>query len=431
MNHKDNLNSKEKNAIVIGLQFGDEGKGKIVDLLAEDFDCVARFQGGDNAGHTIVIDGITHKLSLIPSGVFHNKIVVLGSGVAINPYKLKEELLMLEKYNIKLEDQLFVSDNASIIFSINRKLDLLNEKLRSSAIGTTGKGIGITYTHRVARNGIRVCDLFLEREKLFQLIYGMINEYEILSKEKFNIEEIWNEIETFKEILKPFIVNSGKFFIDMMKDEKRILFEGAQGCGLDVSHGTYPFVTSSSTFAANVSLGAPISFRTLGKVYGILKSYSTRVGNGILVTENYTDLSYRERMLRIGKEFGTVTGRQRRCGWLDLVATKTYIDLNGVNSIILTKIDVLDGFKELKICIKYEKDGITYDYLPSIIDGNINPIFETFDGWNELTAGITDYSKLPKNAKKYIEFIENFLQTKIEIISTGVDRNDILRKLKF
>ena len=433
MNFRDYTKINQKNATVIGLQFGDEGKGKVVDLLAKDFDYVVRFQGGDNAGHTIVIDGVTHKLSLIPSGVFHGKKAVLGSGVVINPYKLKEEIDKLEESGIDLKGKLFVSDNASIIFSINKKLDVLNEKLRCDRpIGTTGKGIGVSYTHRVSRNGVRVCDLFGDQAELEIVLSAMIEEYELIAifaKEKielYNITDVLKEVDDFKRILEFFIVNTAELFNNVIRKGEKVLCEGAQGCGLDVNHGTYPFVTSSSTFAAQVALGVPMSFHNIGKIYGVLKAYSTRVGRGILVTENHTDDKDKDEMQSVGQEFGTVTGRIRRCGWLDLVATKSYINTNGVSAVILTKIDILDGFKNLKICVGYNINGEECGDLPSIINNDIEPIYREFEGWNVSTVGTRKYDELPENTKKYIEFIEEFLETKIEIVSNGSSRDDVI-----
>jgi adenylosuccinate synthase len=433
MTFKSNFLNKN-NAVVIGLQFGDEGKGKVVDLLAKGFDIVARFQGGDNAGHTIVINGVTHKLSLIPSGVFHGKKVVLGSGVVINPYKLEEEIKVLKEKNIDLTEKLFISDNASIIFSVHRKFDLLNEKLRSEAIGTTGKGIGVCYSQRVSRVALRVCDLFNDHDLRPRLI-GMISEYNALiksceSQDFYNKDDVFHEVLKFREILKDYIVNSSYFFQTAISCGEKIMFEGAQGCGLDILHGTYPFVTSSSTFAAQVALGAPIAFHDIGKVYGVLKAYSTRVGNGIFVTEDYTDKDIKLKMLNVGKEFGTVTGRTRRCGWLDLFLVRHYAKLNGVNSIVLTKLDILDDFKKIKVCIGYKVDGKVLEYFPSITDQTIVPIYIEMDGWvGQSVINIKKYVDLPENAKKYIEFIENFISIPIEIISNGADRDAIIYKV--
>jgi adenylosuccinate synthase len=426
-----NYSINNNNAVVVGLQFGDEGKGKVVDLLAKDFDIVARFQGGDNAGHTIVIDGVVHKLSLIPSGVFHGKKVILGSGVVINPYKLQEEIDTLKKKNINISEKLFISDNASIIFGVHRKLDVLNEKLRSEAIGTTGRGIGVCYSQRVSRVGLRVCDLFNEKE-LNSYLLNMLSEYNALIKlsgedSSYDIEDMLREVSEFRGILKDYIVNSGGFFQSAISQNERIMFEGAQGCGLDVMHGTYPFVTSSSTFVAQVALGSPVAFHEIGKIYGITKAYSTRVGNGVFVTEDYTDDESKSKMLSVGKEFGTVTGRTRRCGWLDLFMVRHYAMLNSVSSIVLTKLDVLDSFQKIKVCVGYEIDGKSCDFMPSITNQEIVPIYEEMDGWiGESVIDVKEYDDLPDNAKKYVEFIENFLNIRVEIVSNGPGRDDVL-----
>jgi len=394
-----NYSINNNNAVVFGLQFGDEGKGKVVDLLAKDFDIVARFQGGDNAGHTIVIDGVVHKLSLIPSGVFHGKKVILGSGVVINPYKLQEEIDTLKKKNINISEKLFISDNASIIFGVHRKLDVLNEKLRSEAIGTTGRGIGVCYSQRVSRVGLRVCDLFNEKE-LNSYLLNMLSEYNALIKlsgedSSYDIEDMLREVSEFRGILKDYIVNSGGFF--------------------------------QSAFVAQVALGSPVAFHEIGKIYGITKAYSTRVGNGVFVTEDYTDDESKSKMLSVGKEFGTVTGRTRRCGWLDLFMVRHYAMLNSVSSIVLTKLDVLDSFQKIKVCVGYEIDGKSCDFMPSITNQEIVPIYEEMDGWiGESVIDVKEYDDLPDNAKKYVEFIENFLNIRVEIVSNGPGRDDVL-----
>ena len=421
------------NAAVIGLQFGDEGKGKIVDLLAKDYDIVARFQGGDNAGHTIVVDGVKYKLSLIPSGVLHGKKVFLGSGVVVNPYKLKNEIEILRKQGIDGSKFLFIAENAFVIFSLHKAMDELNEKIRGEdAIGTTKNGIGLCYSQKIQRNGFRICDLYESDDILIKKIHYMIESYNCMAK-KYQIEEIsyeaiLNEMKDFREILKAFKVNEYHFIQNAIKNNERILFEGAQGCGLDVNHGTYPFVTSSSTYVAQASLGTSISPKQIGKVHGILKAYTTRVGNGFFGTEDTTEEILKDKMQEIGQEIGTVTGRKRRCGWLDLVMTKQFVNSNGIDSIVLTKIDVLDNFEKIKICIGYQFQGENIDYVPFVNYKDVEPIYKEFDGWSKKspTLNIKNYDDLPENAKIYIQYIENFLNVKVEIISTGPQRDQTI-----
>jgi adenylosuccinate synthase len=424
---------EKSNAAVIGLQFGDEGKGKVVDLLAINYDIVARFQGGDNAGHTIVVDGIKYKLSLIPSGVLHGKKVFLGSGVVINPYKLKSEIEILQKQGIDGSKLLFIAENSFIIFSLHKAMDELNEKIRDiNAIGTTKNGIGFCYSQKIQRSGLRVCDLYEDDKILSKKVDYMIESYNCMAKkyqlEEFDKDQILNEIRDFREILFSFKINEYNFIQNSIKNNEKILFEGAQGCGLDINHGTYPFVTSSSTYVAQASLGTSISPKQIGKVYGILKAYTTRVGNGFFGTEDTTEDTIKDKMQHIGQEIGTVTGRKRRCGWLDLVMTKQFVNSNGVDSIVLTKIDVLDDFEKIKICIGYKFKGEEIDYIPLTDYESIEPIYKEFDGWKAQgkTEKIVDYDNLPDNAKNYIKFVGEFLNTKIEIISTGPSREEII-----
>jgi adenylosuccinate synthase len=421
------------NAAVIGLQFGDEGKGKIVDLLARDYDVVARFQGGDNAGHTIVVDGVKYKLSLIPSGVLHGKKVFLGNGVVVNPYKLKSEIEILRKQGIDCSKFLYIAENAFVIFSLHKAMDELNEKIRNhDAIGTTKNGIGFCYSQKIQRNGLRICDLYECEEILEAKISYMIESHNCMAKkhgvEEFSSEKMMREIQDFKEILSPFKVNEYDFIQRAIKNNEKVLFEGAQGCGLDINQGTYPFVTSSSTYVAQVSLGTSVSPKQIGKVYGILKAYTTRVGNGFFGTENTTEENLKDKMQEIGQEIGTVTGRKRRCGWLDLVMTKQFVNSNGVDLIVLTKIDVLDDFEKIKICIGYKFKGQEISHVPCIDYEDVEPIYKEFDGWKfqGKTENVINYQNLPENAKIYINYIENFLNTKVEIISTGPGREQTM-----
>lgn len=425
-----------RNAAVIGLQFGDEGKGKIVDLLAQNYDVVARFQGGDNAGHTIVVDGIKYKLSLIPSGILHKKKVFLGSGVVVNPYKLKSEIESLEAQGISTNNLLFVAEDAFVIFSLHKAMDILNEKIRGAdAIGTTKNGIGFCYGQKIKRSGLRICDLFCDDKILGRKIDLMIEYYNYMAEkydEKiFTREEVLSEIANFRKILETYKINEYSFIQNAIKKNERILFEGAQGCGLDINHGTYPFVTSSSTYVGQVALGTSISPKQIGKVYGILKAYTTRVGNGFFGTEDTTVDEIKNKMQEIGQEVGTVTGRKRRCGWLDLVMTKQFVNSNGVDAIVLTKIDVLDSFEKIKVCIGYKFNGKEIDYVPCTNYEDVEAIYKEFDGWaiQGKTENIKKYDDLPQNAKSYIKFIEDYLGVKVEIISTGPDRSQTIFSL--
>jgi len=427
------MNNLKQNTAIIGLQFGDEGKGKIVDLITQDYDIVARFQGGDNAGHTIVIDGIKYKLSIIPSGILHGKTVFLGSGVVINPYKLDEEVRSIDKVDVK--NLLHIDDSCHVIFKVHQLMDAMSEKIMcDNAIGTTKKGIGPCYQTKIQRIGIRVCDIInLDEKALIAKISPMINSYNLFALEhgqsKIEINDISKEINDFKRILYSYKIVNGYDFVQKNID-KLYLFEGAQGCGLDINHGTYPYVTSSSTFASQVYSGASFPNGGVKNVLGVLKAYTTRVGNGWFATENSTNQLIKDQLQSVGQEIGTVTGRIRRCGWLDLVMTKKFVQMNGVTEVALTKIDVLDNFDKIQVCIGYKLNGIEIDYLPSLGYENIEPIYKEFDGWSQdgKTEGKKNYDELAINAKLYIEYIEEFLGAKISIVSTGPDRNDTIFK---
>lgn len=431
------INNKIENAVIVGLQWGDEGKGKIVDLLAENFDVITRFQGGNNAGHTVIIDGKKYKLSLIPSGIFNSKICFIGSGVVINPLKLQEEINYLQENNIIVKS-LFIADNATVILSANIKMDILNEKIKNQEkIGTTLQGIGPAYEDKVARRALRICDLFETDDEVRKNLKQIIERYNYLiesyfpGENKIVIEEAMAEIEEYRKILKPFTVPFYDFFYNnILAHNKRILFEGAQGLWLDITHGTYPNVTSSNTSVGQIASGVGISPKKIGKVYGILKAYTTRVGSGVFPTEDLGEEG--EIMRQVGKEFGTVTGRSRRCGWLDLVMTKQAIEMNGIDTIVITKIDVLDHFKKIKVCIGYKNASSECNYFPSSHSEqrNLKPIYHELDGWLCLTAGIVDFDQLPKNAQNYIKFIEEFLNRKIIMISTGPDRKETIMRFE-
>ena len=420
------------NVAVLGLQWGDEGKGKIVDLFAKDFDIIMRFQGGNNAGHTVIINCNKYKLSIIPSGIFQKKTCFIGSGVVVSPLKLQDEILYLKDLGFDVTNYLYIADNASVIFDIHLKHDALSERAKGDKkIGTTLRGIGPCYEDRVSRNAIRVCDLFETKELLELKLKSIIKKYNLFARhygeeilDEDNLDSIFEEIEKYKSILLPYMVNPYEFFYISNNINKRILFEGAQGLLLDVLHGTYPNVTSSSTFAGQISLGSTVAPNKIGSIIGVLKAYITRVGSGIFPTEDFgVDGDY---MGEKGFEFGTVTGRKRRCGWLDLVLAKMMVKMNGINSIAITKLDVLSGLKKIKVCTYYKYCDKIISYLPSDESSQklIEPIYEEFDGWDDDISGVTELSKLPIEAQKYIQFIEKFLETKIMLVSTGPERDE-------
>jgi len=407
--------------LIVGLQWGDEGKGKIVDLLAKKYDFVVRYQGGHNAGHTIVVDGKKIALHLIPSGVLnHEAINIIGNGVVVYPPKLLDELSSLHS----LKGKLFISSKAHLILSYHIQLDQAREKNRGkNAIGTTGRGIGPSYSDKISRVGFRVGEL-LDISSLIQRMTQRIeNEKDIF--ETFGIkiptkEELKKELQSYRDELMPYIADTTAILWKALEDNKNILLEGAQGTLLDIDHGTYPFVTSSNTISAGACSGTGISVKNIGKITGIAKAYCTRVGNGPFPTEDFTDDG--KRLAKQGHEFGTTTGRARRCGWFDGVAAKYATRLNGCDEIAVMKLDVLDGFEKIKFCIGYEIDGKIVDDMPTNLD-NVKPIYQEFDGWDH-SKGVKDFNKLPQNAKKYLKFMEDFIGVKIALVSTGAERGD-------
>jgi adenylosuccinate synthase len=415
---------------VLGLQWGDEGKGKIVDFLSKDIDLVVRFQGGDNAGHTIECNNKVFKLSLLPSGIISGKKCFIGPGVVVNLSSLLSEIETLTSQGISVtSENLKIAENAVIIPNFYREIDAMLEGMRGiNKIGTTKKGIGIAYSDKTLRKAIRICDIyddgFLE-EKVFQIV----NYYNHLIKANnlplLNGKDILADIKSSADKIKQFIVSSYQFTSSF---KGNVLFEGAQGFGLDINYGTYPFVTSSSTVAGSIFTGSGFGFKAIDRNIGVVKAYSTRVGDGFFPTEGHGD--FEKLLQQIGNEFGTVTKRKRRCGALDLPYAKQAAFLNGTNEIALTKIDVLDGFKEIPICVAYKVDGEEIDYLPSSIDklSRIRPVYKVFEGWAKQgpTLGVNSFDKLPDNAKRYIDFIENYLKVKIGIISTGSHRDQTI-----
>ncbi len=420
------------NVTVVGAQWGDEGKGKIVDWLSEKADVIVRFQGGHNAGHTLVVEGTTYKLKLLPSGIVRkNKVSIIGNGVVIDPWALLDEIKQIEKLGIKITNKnLYIAENATLILPLHRDLDGIREDSKNTdKIGTTRRGIGPAYEDKVGRRGIRVMDLANKKnlsKKIDMILFHhnsirkglnqkLVNKKKLLkdlSKISFKIlkysKPVWKKIDEFK------------------KKKKIIVFEGAQGMLLDIDHGTYPFVTSSNTVAGAASAGSGCGPDSINYILSIVKAYTTRVGEGPFPTELKNEVG--NRIGRVGKEFGTVTNRKRRCGWFDAVLVKQSCTISGTKGIALTKIDVLDGFKDLYICIAYKLNGKRIDYLPSSLEDQIKakPVYKKFNGWLKKTSGIKRWKDLPKNAQKYIIFIRDYCGIKISSVSTSPKREDTI-----
>ncbi len=421
-----------KNVAVIGSQWGDEGKGKIVDWLSSEADVVIRFQGGHNAGHTLVIEGVTYKLRLLPSGIVRkNKISVIGNGVVIDPWALLEEIKEIQLKGIEISPKnLIISEAANLILPFHQELDEIREDLAGkSKIGTTRRGIGPAYEDKVGRRSIRVMDLLSEKNLDNRLDAVLIHHNAIrkgLEKPLYNKDKLKEDImKIAPEILK-YSQPVWKKIDEFKLKGKKILFEGAQGILLDVDHGTYPFVTSSNTVASAAATGTGCGPNFINYILGITKAYTTRVGEGPFPTELNDKIG--EQLGTRGKEFGTVTSRKRRCGWFDGVLVRQTIKISGINGIALTKLDVLDELEEIKMCIAYELEGKKIDYLPASTDDQIKvkPIYKTFKGWKTQTKGIKQFNDLPDNAKNYINELEKFIQCKVSSISTSPERNDTI-----
>ena len=419
--------------LLLGLQWGDEGKGKIVDVLTSKYDIIARFQGGPNAGHTLEFDGIKHVLRTIPSGIFHQKSInVIGNGVVIDPVVFQKEIEGLQKFNIDVHSRLIISRKAHLILPTHRLLDAASEASKGKAkIGSTLKGIGPTYMDKTGRNGLRIGDLELDdfREKYRALAdkhEAMIKFYDVAIQ--YNLQELEKEFfEAIEDLKKLQFIDSEEYLYQAQKAGKSILAEGAQGSLLDVDFGTYPFVTSSNTTAAGACTGLGIAPNKIGEVYGIFKAYTTRVGSGPFPTELFDEDG--ATMARIGNEFGSVTGRQRRCGWLDLVALKYAVQVNGVTQLMMMKGDVLSGFATLKVCTAYEYKGSTITHLPYNIEPeNVTPVYKAFKGWKADLTGMSSYDELPAELKAYIAFIESEIEVPIKIVSVGPDRKQTILK---
>lgn len=414
--------------ILLGLQWGDEGKGKIVDVLTPKYDVIARFQGGPNAGHTLKFNNVQHVLHTIPSGVFReNAINVIGNGVVIDPEIFRGEIAKLDAQAIELRQRLIISNRAHLIMPTHKALDHAYENAKGdNKIGSTKKGIGPTYTDKIARNGLRVGDIFNNFEEKYQKLKA--GHLEILKHYEYEFDIEAYEIEWMKgiEVIKQFNCADTEYLINRYLSEKKaVLAEGAQGTLLDVEFGSYPFVTSSNTIAAGACTGLGVAPNRVGEVFGIFKAYCTRVGSGPFPTELFDQTG--DELQQKGREVGATTGRKRRCGWLDLPALKYSIMLNGVTQLIVTKIDVMSEFDTVQVATAYQVDGKTIDYLP-FNDSKVVPIYKTFKGWSEDLTGITSYDKLPQAVKEYLDFIEDFVKVPITIVSVGPGRTETICK---
>ncbi len=421
------------NVCVVGLQWGDEGKGKIVDVLTDDFDIIVRYQGGGNAGHTIVINDQKFVLHLIPSGILRpGKHCVIGNGVAMDPALLLQEIDELKKLGLSVDNNIHISDGAHIVFPYHKQFDLMLENEKgTSKIGTTGRGIGPCYADKMARNGIRIAELY-HPEYFKERLRNIIEEKNKILVNVFHVppllwEKTYSEYLQYAEKMRPMVCDTVEFINEAVKESKKILFEGAQGSLLDVDFGTYPFVTSSNSTACGISAGAGVSPKQIHRILGVMKAYTTRVGSGPFPSELNGKLG--EHIRRKGGEFGATTGRPRRCGWFDAVAVKHSITINGVDSIILTKFDVLDDQETIKICVGYKCGEKTYTRFPTALAAlpPCEPIYEALPGWLTDTTKMRNSKDLPVNARNYISIIEDIIGLKIEMVSVGPERGQIIR----
>tara|TARA_B100001057_G_scaffold77183_2_gene71996 strand:+ start:21536 stop:22756 length:1221 start_codon:yes stop_codon:yes gene_type:complete len=404
-----------ENILILGLQWGDEGKGKIVDFLSEKINAVCRFQGGHNAGHTIKVNGKQTVLHLVPSGILHENInCLIGNGVVLALDALDKEINDLKAVGINFDNRFFISSNCPLILPTHISIDKARDK--DESIGTTGRGIGPAYEDKVGRRSVKLDDL-ADEQKLREKLNTQVNYHNkllknIYKRDTHDVEKIFDAILNYKHLFDNYCVDSQSLVNNWITDSKSILFEGAQGSLLDIDHGTYPYVTSSNTTAGGVSTGLGIGPKYIDKIIGISKAYTTRVGEGPFLTELFDQDG--EHLARKGNEFGATTGRPRRCGWLDLVSLKKTVFMNSVTDLCITKLDVLDELKEIKICVQYNNLG--------------EPIYQTMKGWQSITEGISNYEMLPQNAKKYIEFIEKFIECKATTISTGPSRDQTIHR---
>jgi len=418
------------NVTVIGAQWGDEGKGKIIDWLSNRADMVVRFQGGNNAGHTIVVGDKTYKLSLLPSGVVQGKRSIIGNGVVVDPWSLLEEIAKVGAAGLKVTPEILVlAENAVLVLPLHRELDALREEAASQKLGTTKRGIGPAYEDKVGRRAIRAIDL-KDPATLPGKIERLLAHHNVLRK-GFGAAEVdagalLKALNDIAPKIAPFLGSAWRELDQARKAGRRVLFEGAQAVLLDIDHGTYPFVTSSNTVAGQAAAGAGVSPRAIGTVLGIVKSYTTRVGEGPFPTELKDAIG--ERLGERGHEFGTVTGRKRRCGWFDAVLVRQTCITGGVDGITLTKLDVLDGFEQIKVCVAYELDGQRLDYLPADanMQARLKPVYETLEGWKETTQGARSWAQLPANAIKYVRRVEELIGAPVALLSTSPDRDDTI-----
>jgi adenylosuccinate synthase len=420
--------------IVLGAQWGDEGKGKMTDYLAEEAEVVVRFQGGNNAGHTVEVGDRQYKLHLIPSGILYDdKLNVIGNGVVVDPKALFKEIGYLEKEGVKVTpEKLIISDRAHVIMPYHKLLDKLKEEARGkNDIGTTGKGIGPCYTDKIERCGIRICDLLHEKvfeEKLREYMAEK-NAYitKVYGGEALDVDSVLKEYNEYAKRIRPFAQDTSVKVYNEIRANKNVLFEGAQGMLLDIDHGTYPYVTSSNTTGGGVSNGVGIGPNMITNAVGIAKAYTTRVGKGPFPTELNDEVG--EWIRETGHEYGVTTGRSRRCGWLDLVIVKSAVRVSGLTSLAVTKIDTLAGLEKIKVCVGYKFNGEIIDYFPASLEdlANCEPIYEIFDGWDSSVADARKYEDLPANARKYLERISEFTKTKISIVSVGPKRDQTMR----
>jgi len=418
--------------IVVGAQWGDEGKGKVIDLLTKQAEAVVRFQGGHNAGHTLVINGQKTVLHLIPSGIFNDAKCIIGNGVVLHIPTLLDEIKSLQTKNINIENKLLISSQCPLILPTHILLDQARENaLGNKAIGTTGRGIGPAYEDKVARRAIHLMDLLdpvIFKQKLRSLMsyhnFILENLYQTPSEDPEKVEDLWL---SFADTIKPFIADTANVINTMLVNKSNVLFEGAQGSMLDIDHGTYPYVTSSNTVAGAASTGTGIGPGVFNKILGITKAYTTRVGSGPFPTELNDENG--KHLADVGVEFGATTGRPRRCGWLDIVALRKAIINNSISHLCLTKLDVLDGLDKINVAVEYEISGERYSTMPNINKDHLShckPIYKQFEGWQATTSGATSIGQLPEQAKQFISSIESLLSTKVALVSTGPDRKDII-----
>ncbi len=420
-----------KNRVVLGCQWGDEGKGKIVDLFAADADIIARFQGGANAGHTIIADDTKYMLHLIPSGIIQpDKVCYIGNGVVLDPVEFRQELDLLVTKGINYTGRLFVSPATNLVLPYHKLIDAIEEERRGTAsLGTTGRGIGPAYVDKFARHGIRVVDLFTPdrlRQRLNFQLSIKARYLEGSSDERADLEQTYQMLMSMVELFRPMVVDVSYRLYRARREGKTILYEGAQGAMLDVDLGTYPFATSSNTTTGGVLTGLGVGPRMIDEVVGVIKAYTTRVGTGPFPTELVDQIG--EQLRNRGDEYGTTTGRPRRCGWLDLVALRHAIRINGVDSIAVTKLDVLDDRSEIKVCIEYELDGQRLNQVPLDLAalGHVKPIYETLPGWQSETTGLTAFDSLPTRARDYLKFVADDLGVDICLVSTGAKREETI-----